>query len=509
MRRGRGAQSIDARPHERERGTGRAWVGKSGRLPSGVRPVKPQGHLARVTCLAFSPNGRRLVSGSEDSTLFVWDVESGEIVQRLEGHRGFVGGCAFLPGERVVSGGALGEVFVWDVAAGKLVRKLGSLSDDVYAFGARSDGREVIVGTDHGRVVAWNVGTGEETFPAIDELSGPPNASTVWTAGFTSDGRRFAGGDIGKMIVWGKAASTSLEGGVASVVALPGSRLALGRSGEVTIEAAGKVVRTLEEHEDWVSGLAASPSGDRLIAADRSGRGRVWHVATGITQCSLDAKAGYLAATWAPTGDRVAVAGDDGLVRVGEIAACSSGKALPVRALGAPRGRIRAVAAGRDVLLGDSKGRVSAWDIRTWQLTQSTAAHAGEVRSLVALADGRWVSGGIDRAVLLGGAGALGPAHAPGAKELASLENQVLAITALPGGATVLVADGSGNITEILLGGGAKPLRWKAPDSVSALVVEPGVGIEALAGGMWDTVVCVSLIDGGARTEWPEALVLP
>ena len=101
---------------------------KAGMLPPGVRPVKPGGHLARVACLAFSPDGQRLLSGSEDGALILWDVQSGEIVQRLEGHQGFVAACAFLPGDRVVSGGAGGEVFVWDVPTGKPLRKLGSLA---------------------------------------------------------------------------------------------------------------------------------------------------------------------------------------------------------------------------------------------------------------------------------------------------------------------------------------------------------------------------------------------
>jgi WD40 repeat protein len=181
---------------------------KSGFLPAGVRPVKPAGHLAGVNCLAFSLDGRRIVSGSSDSTLLVWDVESGEIVQRLEGHLGFVRACAFLPGERVVSGGARGEIFVWDLASGKVLRRLGSVpvTHDFYALGVRLDGREVIAGTGYGRVVAWNPDTGEETFAPNDELNGMPNTSRVWTAGYTSEGRMFAGSKAAGTIVWGKKA---------------------------------------------------------------------------------------------------------------------------------------------------------------------------------------------------------------------------------------------------------------------------------------------------------------
>ncbi len=536
-------------------------VEKGGKLPPGVRPVKPQGHLAAVTCLAFSADGRRLVSGSEDSTLLVWDVESGEIVQRLEGHQGFVSACAFLPGERVVSGGWDGEVVVWDAGMGQALRKLGTLPSghDVATLGISAAGREVLAGTSDGRVIGWNPDTGEETFPANDELTGAPNASKVLAVGFLSDGRRFAGGDSGKTIVWGKSSSTKIEGIAASGVALPGGQLALGREKSVALVAGGKVARTLEGHQKWVYGLAVSPAGERLLAADDAGRGRVWQVASGNVACSLDAKAGHRAAAWSPAGDRVAVAGDEGLVRVGDVAACSGGQPLPLRTLGTARGRVRAVAAGSSVWLGDSAGRVSTWDPATWQLTASTPAHGGEVKAITALSDGRWVSGGADRFVVLGGAVAQAPgatsvpwtgrgpapagspspsqagapmltsasgqrlASEPAPRKLAELRNQVWAIALLPGGASVLAADSSGDVTEILLGEPATRRqgtaasrtpalvtthRWTAPDVVYALAVEPG-GTAALVGGVWNTVVRLPLTGDAPPAEWPESLVLP
>ncbi|WP_437293022.1 WD40 repeat domain-containing protein [Sorangium sp. So ce426] len=53
--------------------------------PPGARLAKPEGHLAKVNCLAFSPDGRQIVSGGEDRVLLVWDVATGQVVQRLEG----------------------------------------------------------------------------------------------------------------------------------------------------------------------------------------------------------------------------------------------------------------------------------------------------------------------------------------------------------------------------------------------------------------------------------------
>ena len=64
-----------------------------------------EGHTDRVTSVAFSPDGHFLVSGSDDMTVRLWNIDSGEQVQVLEGHMGAVTSVAFSPnGQFVVSG---------------------------------------------------------------------------------------------------------------------------------------------------------------------------------------------------------------------------------------------------------------------------------------------------------------------------------------------------------------------------------------------------------------------
>ena len=64
-----------------------------------------KGHTDVVTSVAFSPDGRRIVSGSFDSTVKVWDASSGQEILTLKGP-GSVDSVAFSPdGRRIVSGG--------------------------------------------------------------------------------------------------------------------------------------------------------------------------------------------------------------------------------------------------------------------------------------------------------------------------------------------------------------------------------------------------------------------
>jgi WD40 repeat protein len=66
--------------------------------------------------VSFSPDGKRIVSGSNDKTVKLWDAEIGQESLTLKGHRGDVYSVAFSPdGKRIVSGSNDNTVKVWDV----------------------------------------------------------------------------------------------------------------------------------------------------------------------------------------------------------------------------------------------------------------------------------------------------------------------------------------------------------------------------------------------------------
>ncbi|XP_076801230.1 TAF5-like RNA polymerase II p300/CBP-associated factor-associated factor 65 kDa subunit 5L [Clavelina lepadiformis] len=91
--------------------TVRLWDINSGKT---VRLL--MGHWAPVTCLAFSPDGKSLVSSGEDCRIRVWDISSGMLVKEIRAHTDTVRSLHFsLDGSLLTSCGADGSVFVWDV----------------------------------------------------------------------------------------------------------------------------------------------------------------------------------------------------------------------------------------------------------------------------------------------------------------------------------------------------------------------------------------------------------
>ena len=85
-----------------------------------------RGHGGAVTTVAVSPDGHRIVSGSQDRSVRLWDVETGQqIGQPLEGHADHVNSVSFSPdGRRIVSGSKDQTVRLWDIN-GRLVTIFG------------------------------------------------------------------------------------------------------------------------------------------------------------------------------------------------------------------------------------------------------------------------------------------------------------------------------------------------------------------------------------------------
>jgi WD40 repeat protein len=75
------------------------------------------GHTGRVTSVAYSPDGRQIASGSLDSTIKIWDASTGKEIRTLEGHTHVVRNVAFSPdGRRIASGSRDKTIKIWDVS---------------------------------------------------------------------------------------------------------------------------------------------------------------------------------------------------------------------------------------------------------------------------------------------------------------------------------------------------------------------------------------------------------
>lgn len=123
-----------------------------------------RGHTQYVQALAFSPDSRWLVSGSEDSTIRVWEVATGALHLLLSEHRGGVNSVAYsADGARLLSASDDDSIFVWDTATWTVERSLPwhqcSVSEAQFA-GPHC----VVSAAGDGSVRMWSVGSGASLF---------------------------------------------------------------------------------------------------------------------------------------------------------------------------------------------------------------------------------------------------------------------------------------------------------------------------------------------------------
>ena len=122
-----------------------------------------QGHTDSVTSVAFSSDGRHIVSGSDDQTIRVWDVQAGcQVGSPLQGHTSWVSSVAFSPdGRHIVSGSGDQTIRVWVAQTGGQVgNPLQGHTSRVSSVSFSPDGRHIVSGSADQTIRVWDAQTG-------------------------------------------------------------------------------------------------------------------------------------------------------------------------------------------------------------------------------------------------------------------------------------------------------------------------------------------------------------
>jgi WD40 repeat protein/serine/threonine protein kinase len=245
------------------------------------------GHQGSVNTVAVTSEGR-VVSGSGDCTLKVWDLNNGEVVT-LRGHSKAVWPVALTRDGRAISGSDDHHIVVWNLATGLAICSSDDQGCWVNAVAVSPNGRCVISGDDNGTIKVWDLEP--ERLLLRQSL---PGAHMGWIIALTitPDGKWFlSGSQDEKLKVWDldtlqvRHTLEGHRGWVRGVAATSDGRHAVSVSTDTTIKIwdleTGKAERTLVGHSAWVRGLVILPGDTRIVSASDDGTLKVWDLFTG------------------------------------------------------------------------------------------------------------------------------------------------------------------------------------------------------------------------------------
>jgi WD40 repeat protein/serine/threonine protein kinase/lipopolysaccharide biosynthesis regulator YciM len=336
-------------------------------LPANVR--RGWGNVV-VVCLAFSPDGKRILSAGGEKTVRVFDATTGAVQLELDKHVGHVCCAAFSPdGTQIATAFRVGNfalVRLWDARTGKALLDWKAHQYYVERMMFSPDGTRLLTGGGDQAVKVWDVRTGK----LLLGVNGIMMQYEIGGLAFSPDGKRIlAGGNDGAARVIdartgallhkvkgrprvSHAFSSTASGVLSAAFSPDGSRFVTGGStggfgtGEASIRDArtGAELLELKGHTGIVMSVAFSPDGERIITGSTDGTAKVWDARTGTPRLELaGTKSAVASAAFSPDGAWMVTGGGDGATKVWD-----ARTGIPRLALKGIEGRVLSVAVSKD-----------------------------------------------------------------------------------------------------------------------------------------------------------------
>ena len=313
----------------------------------------PLGHAGGVRTVAFSPDGKWALSGSEDQTLRLWEAATGREVRTFVGHTEAITFAVFSPdGRQILSSSYDRTLKLWEAATGREIRTFRGHGEGVWDAAFSPDGKWALSGSADQTMKLWNLATGDE----VRTFTGHQQAVT--DVDFSPDGTLAVSGSVDQTIKLWKVGT-------------------------------GEEVRTFKGHAQGITVVAFSPDGARLISSSEDRTLRLWDVKTGLALRTFSGHVqAVLSVAFSPDGKQVLSAGQDQTLKLWDVATGKEQRAF----LGHTEAVVAAVFSpdGKWALSGSEDQSLKLWDVTTGRELRTFAGIIREARDVAFSPDGRW-----------------------------------------------------------------------------------------------------------------------
>ncbi|OUL23046.1 hypothetical protein BV378_24525 [Nostoc sp. RF31YmG] len=357
-----------------------------------------EGHTNWIRSVVFSPQGDLVASGSSDNTIKLWDIRNGKYWKTLKGHNDFVRSLSFSPdGTILASASADHTIKLWQIKTGKCVETLKGHTSLVLSVAFSPDGTIIASSSADQTVKIWDM----KTYECLQTLAGHTNS--VRTVAFSPDGRIIASGSADQTVkLWDVKTYECLQtlaghtNSVRTVAFSPDGKTLASGGYDKTVRFwdvdTYQCIQVLQGYTNWVHDLAVSPDGKIIASSNDDKTVKLWNVQTRELIRTLEGHAGRLwCIAFNPQGNLVASGGDDQCIRLWNVM-----KGECVQLLQS-RDRVLSVAFSLDGQILASGGvdrTIKLWNIRTGQHFEPLQGHTNWVQSVSFSPDGEILASG-------------------------------------------------------------------------------------------------------------------